>query len=133
MQPVYLKQASLLPPRALTHTVNGLGASVRPKRAFSEGGGFPFGGLNLKACSRLDTVRNTSILASCSPMHTLRPDREAGETLALCACKLIHLYANASVMCLTRACERRQAYRSQMVCRILSSAIFLHRLRSVQV
>lgn len=59
--------------RVLTHTVNGQGASVRPKRPCRGGGGVPSGSLNLNACSKQVTVRNSSIFASCSPMHTLRP------------------------------------------------------------
>lgn len=63
----------LLYQRGLTHTVYGHGASVRPNRPCRGGGGVPSGSLNLKACSKLVTVRNSSIFASCSPMHTLRP------------------------------------------------------------
>lgn len=69
--PCYRTSVSLL--RAVTHTVNGQGASVSPNRPCRGGGRFPSGSLNLKACSKLVTVRNSSIFASCSPMHTLRP------------------------------------------------------------
>lgn len=65
-------------PRGLTHTAYGQGASVRPNRPVSEGGGAPSGSLNLKACSKLVTVRNSSVFASCSPMHTRRPARYTG-------------------------------------------------------
>lgn len=66
-----------LPPfhlRRFTHTVYGQGASVRPNRPCSGGGGTPSGSLNSKACNKLVTIRNSSIFASCSPMHTLRPE-----------------------------------------------------------
>lgn len=59
--------------RAFTQTVNGHGARVRPKRPCMDGADFPSGSLNVKACIRLVNIRNSSILASCSPMHTLRP------------------------------------------------------------
>lgn len=65
----------LLPPhlRSVTHTVYGQGASVRPNLPCNGGAGFPSGSLNLKACNKLVTIKKSSILASCSPIHTLRP------------------------------------------------------------
>lgn len=74
-------QSLPLPPhlRRLAHTVYGQGASVKPNRPSREGGGVPSGSLNLKACSKLVTVRNSSIFASCSPIHTLRPEGYRGK------------------------------------------------------
>lgn len=46
---------------------------MRPKRPCMCGGGLPSGSLNAKSCIKLVNIRNISILANCSPMHTLRP------------------------------------------------------------
>lgn len=59
--------------RAFTQTVKGHGARVRPKRPCMDGADLSSGNLKVKACIRLVNIRNSSILASCSPMHTLRP------------------------------------------------------------
>ncbi len=75
-QPVQLaSQWWLCVQRAFTQTVNGHGARVRPKRPCMDGAGLPSGNLKVKACIKLVNIRNSSILASCSPMHTLRPAR----------------------------------------------------------
>lgn len=59
--------------RVFTQTVYGHGARVRPKRPCIDWADFPSGSLKVKACIRLVNIRNSSILASCSPMHTRRP------------------------------------------------------------
>ncbi|KAG7221845.1 hypothetical protein INR49_017021 [Caranx melampygus] len=48
----------------------------------SDGGDVPSGSLNVKDCSKLVTIRKSSIFASCSPMHTLRPEGTVGPLLS---------------------------------------------------
>lgn len=69
--------------RGVMQTLYGRGASVRPKRPCMGGGWCPAGRRKLKACIRLENIRNSSIFASCSPIHTLRPaeGREELQTL----------------------------------------------------
>ena len=85
--------------RGLTHTVNGQGASVRPKRPCRGGGGFPSGSRNLKVWSKQVTIRNSSIFASCSPMHTLRPGGHMGQLISSCYKQLIFIHRSMFQLC----------------------------------
>lgn len=54
-------------------TLNGCGAKVRPNLPVRTGFSESFGRANLKLCIRLTNIRNNSIFASCSPIHTRFP------------------------------------------------------------
>lgn len=54
-------------------SLNGKGANVRPNLP-SIGGFFKSSGyIKVKLCKRLTNIKKSSILASCSPMHTRLP------------------------------------------------------------
>lgn len=62
-----------------TVTLNGWGASVRPNLPVMMGFSEPAGRAKVKLCIRLTNIRNNSIFASCSPIHTRFPKSEIGE------------------------------------------------------
>lgn len=62
---------------------NGKGASVRPNRPSNIGWNVSSANEKLKNCRRLTNIRKSSILASCSPMQTLRPGYRKGTSLLL--------------------------------------------------
>lgn len=59
--------------------LNGHGAKVRPNLPSMDGFAVFSGYIKVKLCIRLVKIKNSSIFANCSPMHTRLPEEQLEE------------------------------------------------------
>lgn len=64
--------------------LNGHGAKVRPNLPSIDGFGAFSGYKKVKLCIRLAKIKNSSIFANCSPMHTRLPKEQLEKTYYWC-------------------------------------------------